>query len=104
MQLLSQRRTTHGAVAHAVESLYAGRLEEFVDLLAYQYDLDDDEAQALVWLTRAAERARGLFANEEALRLYRLALKRAAPDDGPRGAATILERIGQVETLVGRYD
>ena len=104
MQLLTQRRTTHGAVARAVESLYAGRLEEFVDLLAYQYDLDDDEAQALVWLMRAAERARDLFANEEALRLYRLALKRATADDGPRGAATILERIGQVETLVGRYD
>jgi len=104
MQLQSTRRVAHGAVARAVESLYAGRLEEFVDFLAYQYDLDDDEAQALVWLSRAGDRARHLFANEEAIRLYRLALRRASPDDGPVGAATLLERIGQVETLLGRYD
>ena len=104
MQLQSQRRAAHGAVARAVEALYAGRLEEFVDFLAYQYDLDDDEAQALVWLVRAADRARRLFANEEAIRLYRLALRRAPAGDGPRGAATLLERIGEVETLVGRYD
>ncbi|HYK98395.1 MAG TPA: tetratricopeptide repeat protein [Candidatus Acidoferrales bacterium] len=104
MQLQSQRRAAHGAVARAVEALYPSRLEEFVDFLAYQYDLDDDEAQALVWLSRAGDRARRLFANEEAIRLYRLALRRAEPDDGPVGAATLLEHIGQVETLLGRYE
>jgi class 3 adenylate cyclase/tetratricopeptide (TPR) repeat protein len=104
MQLLSQRRSAHGAVARAVEDLYAGRLDEFVDLLAYQYDLDDDEPKALLWLVRAADRARRLFANEEAIRLYRLALPRASREEGPHAAATLLEHIGEVETLVGRYD
>jgi class 3 adenylate cyclase/tetratricopeptide (TPR) repeat protein len=104
MQLQSSRRAAHGAVAHAMEALYAGRLDEFIDFLAYQYDLDDDEEQALLWLTRAADRARRLFANEEAIRLYRLALRRAPAGTGPRGAATLLERVGEIETLVGRYD
>ena len=104
MQLQSSRRAAHGAVARAMETLYAGRLDEFIDFLAYQYDLDDDEEQALVWLVRAAERARRLFANEEAIRLYRLALRRAPAGTGPRGLVTLLERIGEIEALVGRYD
>ncbi len=102
MQLLSQRRTTHGAVAEAIEALYAGRLDEFVDVLAYHWDLDDSDANALLWLVRAADRAKRLYANDEALRLYRSALRRAE-GDGTVGA-TILERIGEIQTLTGRYD
>jgi class 3 adenylate cyclase/tetratricopeptide (TPR) repeat protein len=103
MQLQSQRRSAHGAVAQAIESLYAGRLDEFVDVLAYHWDLDDDDAKALLWLVRAADRAKRLFANDEAVRLYRSALRRATDDDGAL-AATILERIGEIQTLTGHYD
>lgn len=104
MQLLSQRRATHGAVAEAIESLYPARLEEFVDVLAYHWDLDDNNAKALLWLVRAADRAKRLYANDEAVRLYRSALRRAADVDAGLGAATILERIGEIQTLTGQYD
>jgi tetratricopeptide (TPR) repeat protein len=103
MQLQSQRRTAHGAVAEAIESLYAGRLDEFVDVLAYHWDLDDNDTKALLWLVRAADRAKRLFANDEAVRLYRSALRRATDDDGAL-AATILERVGEIQTLTGHYD
>ncbi|MEP6694115.1 MAG: adenylate/guanylate cyclase domain-containing protein [Chloroflexota bacterium] len=104
MQLQSQRRATHGAVARAIESLYPSRLEEFVDVLAYHWDLDDDDTKALMWLVRAADRAKRLYANDEALRLYRSALRRAGEGDGPLSAVTLLERIGDIETLTGHYD
>lgn len=103
MQLQSQRRAAHGAVAQAIEALYAGRLDEFVDVLAYHWDLDDNDAKALLWLVRAADRAKRLFANDEAVRLYRSALRRATDDDSAL-AATILERIGEIQTLTGHYD
>jgi tetratricopeptide (TPR) repeat protein len=75
-----------------------------VDVLAYHWDLDDDNAKALLWLVRAADRAKRLFANDEAVRLYRSALRRAADVEAGLGAATILERIGEIQTLTGQYD
>ncbi|HEX9495549.1 MAG TPA: adenylate/guanylate cyclase domain-containing protein [Candidatus Limnocylindria bacterium] len=103
-QLQSVRRTLHRAVGEAYEALFTDRLDDFVDVLAFHYDRSDERAKALYWLVRAADRAAGLFANDEALAQYTSALARAEDDDGPLGAAAILERIGEVQTLVGRYD
>ena len=104
VQLIAARRSMHGHVAAAIESLYAGRIDEFTDVLAYHWARSDDRAKALHWLVRAGDRARTLFANEEALSAYRAALDRAGDGRGPRDAAAILERIADVELLVGRYD
>jgi len=104
VQLQSVRRKTHAAVAATIESLFADRLDEFVDLLAYHYERGDDPARALEWLVRAGDRAKGLFANEEALAHYAAALERASDGDGPFSASTVLERRGDVQTLMGRYD
>ena len=102
-QLLSDRRRLHTRVGEAVEVLYADRLEEFVDLLAYHFERGERDDRAVYWLMRAADRAKGLFANGEALTLYRSALARIR-DESPERAAEILERIGDVLLLTGRYD
>ena len=102
-QLLSDRRRLHTRVGQAIESLYADRLEEFIDLLAYHFERGEDDERAVHWLVRAADRAKGLFANGEALTLYRAALTRMHDTD-PIQAAGILERIGDVLLLTGRYD
>jgi class 3 adenylate cyclase/tetratricopeptide (TPR) repeat protein len=102
-QLQSVRRLLHQRVGEAYEALYADRLDEFIDLLAFHYDRSDERSKALYWLVRAADRAMSLFANDEAMALCRSALARADDDDGPLGAAAILERLGEVQTLVGRY-
>ena len=104
VQLQSVRRRTHTAVGAAIESLFADRLDEFIDLLAYHYQRGDDLERALIWLMRAADRAKSLFANDEALALYASALERSSDGDGPLAAATVLERRGDVQTLIGRYD
>lgn len=103
-QLLSQRRSAHGAVGEAIEDLFGERLEEFTDTLAFHYDRSDRDAKALEWLVRAGDRAKALFANEEALTAYRGALRRAADGEGALEAATILERIGDVALVAGRYE
>jgi class 3 adenylate cyclase/tetratricopeptide (TPR) repeat protein len=103
-QLLSERRRWHGEVARAIEALYADRLEEFIDLLGYHYERSDDAASALVWLVRAGDRARRLFANAEALALYRSALTRSRPGAEANDAGAILEGIADIQLLIGRYD
>jgi class 3 adenylate cyclase/tetratricopeptide (TPR) repeat protein len=104
VQLQSVRRKTHTAVAATIEALFADRLEEFVDLLAYHYERGDDPTRALEWLVRAGDRAKGLFANTEALAMYGSALALAPDGSGPHDAGVIHERIGDVQLLVGRYD
>jgi len=104
VQLLSVRRKTHTAVGAAIETLFADRLDEFVDLLAYHYERGDEPKRALDWLMRAGDRAKGLFANIEALTMYGSALALAPDGSGPRDAGVIHERIGDVQLLQGRYD
>ena len=103
-QLQSVRKKTHTAIGTAIETLFADRLDEFVDLLAFHYERGDDPRRALEWLMRAGDRAKGLFANTEALATYGSALAIAAEGSGPRDAGVIHERIGDVQLLIGRYD
>ena len=102
-QLHASRRATHHAVATVIEELFSERLEDFVDVLAHHYELSDDAPNALRWLVRAGDRARALYANEEAIASYRGALVRAADGTGPLDAATILERLAGVQHLTGDH-
>ncbi len=104
VQLMAQRRVVHGKVGEAIEALYAGRLDEFVDILALHYDRSDNDSKALQWLVRAGDRAKSLFANDEAVSLYHSALRRAADGEGPLDASTILEHTGDVQRLAARLD
>jgi len=101
VQLLSQRKALHGDVGTAIEALYAGRLGEFVDPLAFHFGRSDNDDKAVTWLSSAGDRAAALFANDEALGQYRSALARARANEIASG---ILERMGDVQTRMGRYD
>jgi class 3 adenylate cyclase/tetratricopeptide (TPR) repeat protein len=103
-QLIAQRKRAHVSVGDAYGDLYGERLDDFVDVLAYHYGRGDDDPKALTWLSRAGDRARSLYANEEAIAYYRSALERAPDGEGPLEAGSLLERIGDVQLVVGRYD
>jgi len=103
-QLQSQRRASHGAIGEAIETLYADRLDEFVSELAFHYGHSDNDPKALHWLVRAGDRAKALFANQEALALYAAALERAQDGAEPQQAGSLLERMGDIQSLIGRYD
>ena len=67
---LEKRRLYHGQIADALEVLFADRLSEKLDLLAYHYQQSGDAEKALGYLTAAAKRAVSRFAAEEANRYY----------------------------------
>ena len=101
-QLIAQRRRAHVGVGDAVVALYAGRLDEFVDVLAYQYGRGDDDPKARTALLRAGRRAQQLYAKQEALAYFAQAVERSADDRSARAEAD--EAMGDVERVTGSYE
>ena len=72
--LKAQRQVFHRRVAEALERLFPGRVEEQVGLLAYHWERAGDAEKAAEYLLRAGDRARLVYAHEEAVGYYRRAL------------------------------
>jgi len=97
---LSQRRRLHRKVAHALETLYPEQFET----LARHFVAAGERQPAIHYLTRAAGRARELFAHQSALACYDCLLDLLPhPDDRParydalRDRAEVLGWIGDRE-------
>ncbi|MGH7357729.1 MAG: ATP-binding protein, partial [Candidatus Rokuibacteriota bacterium] len=65
----ARRRVLHGAIARALEAVYADRLAEVYDRLAYHYGRTDEAANAVLYLTRLADKAVRAHAHTEAVRI-----------------------------------
>src|SRR5712691_12043835 len=65
--LTTRRQVLHAAAGQALETLYAPRLEEAYDRLAYHYARTDNVAKAVTYLTRVAEKAARHSAHVEAI-------------------------------------
>src|SRR5262249_11925188 len=66
---LSRRRALHGAIARALEAVYADRLAEVYDRLAYHYGRTDEAAKAVLYLEQLARKAVEAHAHAEAVRI-----------------------------------
>lgn len=73
--LLKRRKETHERVGQAIENLYENRLEEFFEMLAYHYSLSNDSRKAYQYLKLSADKAVRNYANWEAIRFYKEALR-----------------------------
>src|SRR5574341_90006 len=72
--LLKTRRKLHRQVAQSIEQIYADRLDENAALLAQHYHQAGDDAKTLEYAIRAGDLAARVYANDEALQQYALAL------------------------------
>jgi DNA-binding SARP family transcriptional activator len=86
-----QRRHHHGAVARALERLYAGDLDAVSAQIATHWERAGQLEAAIDWYRRAAEAAQRLHASAEAARLLDRALDllRLLPESSERGAREI---------------
>ena len=99
--LTTRRQTLHMAVAQALEVLYANRLDEAHDRLAYHYARTTEAAKAVDYLTRLAERAVGDSAHTEAVAAFAEALVHAQHlPDTERDQRVLDLIIGQANSLV----
>ncbi len=99
--LVRDRRVYHRLVGQHLEDVYTGpKREEVYELLAHHYSLSDDREKALVYLIQAGDKARGAYANPEAISLYR----QAQALDRPQQRARVAEGLGDVLFHIGQYD
>ncbi|MEA2602772.1 MAG: hypothetical protein QOF89_3764 [Acidobacteriota bacterium] len=75
--LSARRQTLHGGAGRAFESLFAGRLEDVYDSLAYHYSEAGVPEKAVSYLALLAEKAARGYAHAEAAKALREALSHA---------------------------
>jgi adenylate cyclase len=106
--LLRRRTELHQRVGTALESLHGtrpARLEE-LEALGHHFSHGKDRERGARYLVSAGDWARGIYANEDALRYYGRALailESSRPADEPALAA-IREHMGDLLGPIGRRD
>jgi class 3 adenylate cyclase/tetratricopeptide (TPR) repeat protein len=75
--LVQRRKELHRLVGLAIEELYADRLPEHLEMLAYHFARAEDWERALDYLVKAAEKATKAFGLRQAIDLYGEALETA---------------------------
>jgi DNA-binding winged helix-turn-helix (wHTH) protein/tetratricopeptide (TPR) repeat protein len=73
--LLPRRQTVHAAAGQALEQLYADRLEDVYDRLAYHYARTTEADKAVTYLMRFAAQATRAYAHEAAAAAFQDALR-----------------------------
>ncbi len=101
--LRERRRLLHGLIGVAMEHLYAERLGEHYDMLAYHFVRADDTPRALDYLLKAGDKAAGAFANREAIAFYEQALDVLGGDE-VAGRADLFRKLSSVTVAVGEAD
>jgi class 3 adenylate cyclase/tetratricopeptide (TPR) repeat protein len=103
--LTTRRASLHGAAGRAIEALYAERLPEVYDRLAYHYARSEDAEKAVEYLTRFGDRAARSYAHAEAAAAYSEALarvERLPPEQREPRCIDILLRQAHSLFLLGR--
>jgi len=111
--LKTERKRLHLAVGETLERTYPAQSDELAATLAYHFGLAEAHEKALDCFTRAANRARTIYANDEAVAFYRAAIEQAdllscadaaSPDRWSAPMAQLYERQGDVLEVMGKLD
>ena len=73
--LHKKRKKIHEKIGNAIESIYSKKLEEYYELLAYQYGRSDNKDKTLEFLDLAIQKAIKFNAMEEAMAYFDEAMK-----------------------------
>jgi class 3 adenylate cyclase len=110
--LQKHKKEIHKNIGNAIEDLYPGRLEEFYELLAYHYEQAEIHDKAIHYLIHAADRAKAIYANDEAIAFYRKATKQLSLLPRKEGelyeewrkiATQIYENLAETLELTGQH-
>jgi len=100
--LLKKERTKyHQVIADTIESKFMNSIDGHLAILAHHYHNAENPQKALEYAIKAGDQAASLFANEEALRLYRQGLSLSVAGVEKAG---LLEKIGEIEARLGNCD
>lgn len=103
--LLQRRRTElHGRAGQALERLCGGQPERLEDLetLGRHFGLSADRARGARYLISAGDRARAIYANEDAIRHFQRALETLESCQGSDAERLVVrEQLGDLHALAG---
>jgi len=102
-----RRARLHARVGQAIERIYAEQIHNWLEELAYHFAQahgQENAARAITYNILAGDRARQVYAHEEAIRYYRVALDllEEQPQDTRQGQ--IWESIGDISYLISRFE
>ena len=75
--LLADRKMMHRLAGETIEELADPGKDDYAESLAYHYERADQQEKAVHFLRQAAGRAQKVHSNEEAIELYRRAIRQA---------------------------
>lgn len=104
--LLADLEPTRRALLHRLiaQTMEHASPDAPAEALAYHYSQSDDQEKALIYVERAAEHAREIFANDQATFWYRELIARSEALDRPEVTTRARARLGAVQMMLGRYD
>ena len=88
--LVKRRRELHCLIGEAMEELYADRLQEHYEIIAYHYAKGEDWGKALEFILKAADKAKQSFANREALTYLDQALEISEKESNTVDTSTLM--------------
>ncbi|UCG69523.1 MAG: DUF2791 family P-loop domain-containing protein [Thermoplasmata archaeon] len=94
-------REYHLKIADTLETLNKDNLDEVVGDLAFHYYRCQTKEKALLYLIKAADKAKKDYSNEEAIKFYNFALEL---EQDPQKRMGILEDLGAIYDLIGNYE
>ncbi len=102
--LLKRRREFHGRVGLVMESLFSEQLTELSPRLAYHFEQARQHKKAFQYFLMAADQARHLYANQEALAHYNQALSLIdGAQDGSEQLTQLYLNRGRVLEHAGKF-
>jgi class 3 adenylate cyclase/tetratricopeptide (TPR) repeat protein len=105
--LADRRKALHRIVAAAIEHLYADRLMEQQEALAYHYFEGEEWEKACSYATRVAERAQSLYAPRAVIEHVTRAIEAAShcpPDDCPSVPPALYSMRGVAYEGIGEFE
>ncbi len=70
--LFARRRELHHRVATFFEELYSNKLERMYEVIVHHYSNSHDDVKTRFFANKAADKARAVFAHQEAIEYYQL--------------------------------
>ena len=96
---LATRTVLHGQIAAYIEQIYANRLEQYLDLLAYHYGRSNNVSKQRDYFQRAGDAAQAVFANSVALDYYQKLLELLPKNE----QLDTLLKMAQIFELTGQW-
>ena len=99
-----RRRALHGQVARAFEDLFAGGIEDYLEILAHHFAESEERPKAREYLDRAGDKAAGLYANQQAMSLWERAAEVARALEDDVAYRRISEKLADLLSVVGEHE